>query len=103
MAVIVSKTKLLSVKGNAKVEVNGTVLKETAEMKDLGLVITSTLNWTVNATNRSAKALKALCSAKRNISKITTKVMKLKSYKSYVAPIVSYGSSLWKPSKRDLK
>ena len=29
--------------------------------------------------------------------------MKLKSYKSYVAPFVSYGSSLWKPSKRDLK
>ena len=29
--------------------------------------------------------------------------MKIKSYKSYVAPIVSYGSSLWKPSQRDLK
>ena len=29
--------------------------------------------------------------------------MKLKSYKSYVALFVSYGSSLWKPSKRDLK
>ena len=29
--------------------------------------------------------------------------MKLKSYKSYVAPIVSYGSTLWKPSKSDLK
>ena len=103
MAVNVSKTKILSVKGNAKVEVNGTVLEETAEMKDLGLIITSTLSWTENATNRSAKALKTLCSVKRNISKITTNAMKLKSYKSYVAPIVSYGSSLWKPSKRDLK
>ena len=35
MAVNKSKTKILSVKGNAKVEVNGTVLEETAEMKDL--------------------------------------------------------------------
>ena len=72
-------------------------------MKDLGLRITSTLSWTENAKNRSAKVLKALCSVKRNISKITTKAIKLKSYKSYVPPIVSYGSSLWKPSKRDLK
>ena len=94
MAVNVSKTKILSVKGNANVEVNGTVLEETAEMKDLGLIITSTLSWTENATNRSAKALKALCSVKRNISKITSKALKLKSYESYVAPIVSYGSSL---------
>ena len=97
MAVNVSKTKILSVKENAKVEVNGTVLEETAEMKDLGLIITSTLSWTENVTNRSAKALKALCTVNRNISKITTKAMKLKSYKSYVVPIVSYGSSLWKP------
>ena len=103
LAVNVSKTKTLCVKGNAKVEVNGTVLEETAEMKNLGLMITSTLSWTGKATNRSAKALKALCSVKRNISKITTKAMKLKLHKSYVSPIVSYGSSLWKPSKRDLK
>ena len=102
MAVNLSKTKILSVKGNAKVEVNGTVLEETAEKKDICLIITSTLSSTEKATNRSAKALKALCSMKINISKIT-KAMKLISYKSYVAPIVSYGSSLWKPSKRDLK
>ena len=36
-------------------------------------------------------------------NKITTKAMKLNSYKSCVVPIVSYGSSLLKPSKRDLK
>ena len=42
MPVNVLKTKILIVKGNAKVEVNGTVLEETAEMKDLGLIITST-------------------------------------------------------------
>ena len=58
MAVNVSKTKNISLKGNAKVEVNGTVLEETAELKDLGLIITSTLSWTENATNRSAKALR---------------------------------------------
>ena len=103
MAVNMSKTKILKLKGKVKVEVNETVLEETAEMKDLGLIITSTLTWTENATNRSAKALKALCSVKKIISKITTKAMKLKLYKSYVAPIVSYGSSFWKPSKRDIK
>ena len=103
MAVNVSKTKILSVKGNAKVEVNGTVFEELAEMKDLGLKITSTLKWTENATNRCAKVLKALSSVKRNTSKITTKAIKLKPYQSFVAPFVSYGSSLRKPSKRDLK
>ena len=44
MPVNVSKAKILSVKGNAKVEVNGIVLEEKAEMKDLGLIITSTLS-----------------------------------------------------------
>ena len=33
-AVNVSKIKIFSVKGNLKVEVNGIVLEETAEMKD---------------------------------------------------------------------
>ena len=103
MAVYVSKTKILTVKGKAKVESNGTVLEETAEMKDVGLIITSTLSWTENATNKSAKALKTLCSVKGTLTKITTKATKIKSYKTYIAPIVSYGSSLWKPSKRDLK
>ena len=64
MAVNVSKTKIFSVKGNAKVEVNGTLFEETAKMKDLGLIITSTSGWTENATKRSAKVLKALCSVK---------------------------------------
>ena len=64
MAVNVSKTKILSVKGNTKVEVSGTILEETAEMKDLGLIIISTLSWTENDTNISAKALKALSSVK---------------------------------------
>ena len=44
MAVNLSKTKNLSVKGIPKVEVNGTFLEDTAEMKDLGLIITRTLN-----------------------------------------------------------
>ena len=44
MAVNVSKTKNIVVKGKAKVEVNGTVLDERAEMKDFGLIITSTLS-----------------------------------------------------------
>ena len=43
MAVNVSKTKNIVVKGKAKVEVNGTVLDERAEMKEFGLIITSTL------------------------------------------------------------
>ena len=103
MTVNVSKTQTLSVKGNAKVEVNRNVIEETAERKNLGLIITSTLSLTVIATIRSVKALKALCSVKRNIPKITTEAMKLKSYKSNVALFVSYGSSLRKPSKRDLK
>ena len=38
-------------KGNAKIEVKGTVLEETAEKKDLGLIITSTLIRTEKATN----------------------------------------------------
>ena len=59
MAVNESNTEIFSVKKNAKVKVNGTVLEETSELKYIGLVITSILSWTENTTNRSVKAMKA--------------------------------------------
>ena len=73
MELIVSKTKILGIKGSAIVEINNKIIEEVNEMKDLRLIETYILNWTENAKTRSAKALKALFSVKRKILKLITK------------------------------
>ena len=72
------------------------------ELKDLGMIMSKNLNWTSHANNRASKALKALYCIKRNLSPATTMNNRKNAYKSYVVPIVSYASSVWKPSKQDL-
>ena len=65
MEVIVSKTKVLGIKGNAIVEVNNTIIEKVHEIKVIGIIVTNNLNWTENAKNKisqsskGAKALKA--------------------------------------------
>ena len=67
-------------------EAKDTIIEKVSGTKDLGIIVTNNLNWTETAKTRSAKALKALYSlTKSNISKLTTKHIKLKAYQTYVA------------------
>ena len=61
MAVKVSKPQLLSLKGNGKIEINGIVLKKTAEMKDLDLIVTSILSWRNNKKGHEIKIIQIIC------------------------------------------
>ena len=71
-------------------------------MKDLELIVTNNLSWTEHAKTRSAKSLKTFFSLKINLAISSTISTKKNSYRGYVVPIISYASSLWKPSKSEL-
>ena len=70
-------------------------------MKDLGVVVADTLTWATHSQSRTQKALNALYSIKRNLS-LANYANRKNSYVSYVVPIISYGSSVWKPGKVEL-
>ena len=54
-----------------------------------------------HSQSRTQKALNALHSIKRNLS-LANYANRKNSYVSYIVPIISYGSSLWKPGKVEL-
>ena len=72
------------------------------KMKDLGIKISENLTCTTHVGKRAQFALTALFTLKRNLA-ITTYFIRKSAYISYVVPIVNYGSSLWLPSKGDLR
>ena len=99
----VSKCKVLCIKGETKVTINGWELGKPEKEKDLGIMIHKDLTWTANANRRSEKALKAFFTIKGNVARGTAWQAKKNLYRSYIVPILSYGSVLWKPNKQDLK
>ena len=60
-----------------------------------------TLTWATHSQSRTQKALNALSSIKRNLS-LANFANRKNSYFSYIVPIISYGSSVWKPGKVEL-
>ena len=99
----VSKCKVLSIKEESKVTNNGWELGKSEKEKDLEVMIHKDLTWTANANRRCEKALKAFLTIKRNVARGTAWQAKKNLYRSYIVPIHSYGSVLWKPNKQDLK
>ena len=89
--------------GEANVQLGGRLLEKPEFEKDLGIAVSSDLSWTTQAQKRVEKAMKAFWSIQRNISKLSTWITMKKVYRSYVVPVISYGSSLWKASKADLR
>ena len=97
-----SKCKTLQFKGGMSVCMKKQNIPGTDLMKDLGIIVTNNLSWTEHAKTRSAKSLKAFFSLKRNLANSSTISTKKNAYRGYVVPIISYASSLWKPSKSEL-
>ena len=60
--------------------------------------VSSSLTWDDHAKKRAGKAINSLFALKRNLSR-TTLLNRKNAYVSYVVPIISYGSALWKASK----
>ena len=63
------KCTLVNFKNELEGKINGDILKIETEQKDLGILVTPTLSWNVNASKRCQKSLSAFYSLKRNLSK----------------------------------
>ena len=101
MSMNLTKSKLLCIKGSAQISLPNYTFEATQSIKDLGLFVTDSLNWTLHAKKRTEKALNAFFLLKRNLGKTNFSIRK-SAYVCYVVPIVSYGAALWKPSNGDL-
>ena len=101
MSRILTKNKILSIKGSATIALPNYSFETTEVMKDLGILIPDTLSCTQHAEKRAEKSVKALFALKRNLSKATLATRK-NAYICYVVSILSYSWAIWKPSKGDL-
>ena len=101
MEINLSKSKCLWLKGVGTVRLPNFSFKNTSEIKDLGVVIADTFILATHSQSRTQKTLNALYSIKRNLSLANYENRK-NSYVSYIVPIISYGSSAWKPGKVEL-
>ena len=102
MRLNMTKSKTLVIKGECNLSIFSYKFEQPNELRDLGMIMSKNPNWTSHANNRASKALKALYCIKRNLSPVTTMNNRKNAYNSYVVTIVSYASSVWKPSKQDL-
>ena len=97
------KCTLVNFKNELEGQINGNILKIETEQKDLGILVTPTLSWNVNASKRCQKSLSIFYSLKPNLSKNCPITSKLNAYTGYVAPIVVYGASVTHYSKSNLR
>ena len=97
------KCTLVNFKNELEGQIKGKILKIETEQKDLGILVTPTLSWNVNASKRCQKSLSAFYSLKRKLSKNCPITSKLNAYTIYVVPIVVYGSSVLHYSKSNLR
>ena len=97
------KCALINFKNELEGQINGNILKIETEQKDLGISVTPTLSWNVNASKRCQKSLSAFYSLKRNLSKNCPITSKLNAYTGYVVPFVVYGASVTHYSKSNLR
>ena len=81
----------------------GVLKQKSVRLKDLGLIVHSSLTWTLQAEFRCGKAVKAFHLIRHIIWVSADSYTRLSLYKGYIVPILSHGAILWKSSKNDLK
>ena len=103
MRLNLAKRRLLSITGEANVQLRTRFLEKPKFEKDLGIVVSSDLSWKTQAEKRFEKTMKVFWSLKRNIPKVSSWITRKNLYRSYAFPVILYGSSLWRASKADLR
>ena len=73
-------------------------IKEIEVQKDLGLTISSDLNWSIHIKNACKKANRVFFLIKRNTHSLS-RTAKLNLYKSMVVPVLTYASPCYELSK----
>ena len=77
-------------------------LENVTQDKYLGSILHRKLSWKPHISNVVAKANSTRHFLQRNRS-TSSRDVKLKSYKTYVRPIVEYASTIWYPNSKDLQ
>ena len=70
--------------------------------KDLGIITTSNLNWSINIKDRIVKANRIFGFIKRNCHKNSNINLRKFIWTTYIRPVLSYGSQCYYPSLSDL-
>ena len=76
--------------------IHDTILGETEKAKYLGVIINNKLTWKDHITHICNKANRTLGFLRRNLYDCNP-TLKLKCYKTFVRPILEYGSAIWDP------
>ena len=93
----------LNFKGNQTFCFCGLEMKNALSHKDLGVIISKSLNWKDNCDNRLSKATRSFFFLKRNMSQNSSGRTKLNAYCGYIVPILSYASQVWYANKNELR
>ena len=88
---------------NTSLKILDQPLSRVNQEKDLGVILTNNLKWSIHFTTACRKANTMLSLIQRNSSPSLTWYHKLNMYKSTIVPIIMYGSCVCFPSKTDLK
>ena len=91
----IKKSTLLSIRSNLRATLMRHPLTTVKEQRDLGLNVSSNLNWDENGSHRASKAMNALFNIKRNLTKNFSNETKVNAYTGYVVPIATYASPTW--------
>ena len=71
--------------------------------KDLGVIFTSNLSWSLQVADKISKCYKVFFMLKRNVPMSASRSLKINLYKTCILSILSYASPIWSPSKTDLQ
>ena len=76
--------------------INGNVITSTESVKDLGIVVDSSLKFHNHTAIVTARANRILAVINKSFEHLNTNVL-LQLYKSFVHPILEYGNIIWGP------
>ena len=98
----IKKSTILSIKGNLRANMMSKTLSTVDTQKDLGLMVSSNLNWNENCSRRASKAIKAFYQIKRSLTNKCTIQTKLNAYTGYVLQVATNASQAWYPSRNNM-
>ena len=85
----------------SEMNIGAVKLQQMDEVKDLGILVNSGLNWASHVNYRIKKSNKAFFYIKRNVSYRLQTHIKLNLYKSLLLPVLLFASECYSPSRTD--
>ena len=92
------KCKILSL---SALYIGNTLLDSIQSFKDLDVIFTSNLSWSLHVAEKISKCYKVFFMLKRNVPMSSSRSLKINLYKTCILSILSYASPIWSPSKTD--